>query len=162
MCKTGKKDGMIEIYGSVVGVRIVMFWQAPYCHVVIVVTSFLHGRTSERISQLLSDLQPLECHVFCSQSEEMHSELIPMPSEEEEEELGAGLGSATASGYSHYGEFQALLKKWTNREVSIGNNMWLFLSNFDRLSILNDNLISSIIFPVGCSSMCEPSTTFSL
>lgn len=78
----------------------------------IVVTSFLHGRTSERISGLLSDLQPLECHVFCSQSEEMHSELIPMPSGEEE---GAELGGA--AGYSHYGEFQALLKKWMNREV---------------------------------------------
>ena len=60
--------------------------------------------------------------MFCSQSEEMHSELIPMPSEEEEEELGVGLGSAAVAGYSHYGEFQALLKKWTNREVSIVNN----------------------------------------
>ena len=78
----------------------------------IVVTSFLHGRTSERIARLLSDLQPLECHVFCSQSEEMHSELIPMPNEEEGEGQGVGLGA-----YSHYGEFQALLKKWTNREV---------------------------------------------
>ena len=54
--------------------------------------------------------------MFCSQSEEMHSELIPMPSEGEEE--GAGLGDA--AGYSHYGEFQALLKKWTNREVNSG------------------------------------------
>ena len=79
----------------------------------IVVTSFLHGRTSKRISLLLSDLQPLECHVFCSQSEEMHSELIPMPSEEE------GAGPGAPAGYSHYGEFQALLKKWTNREVSV-------------------------------------------
>ena len=80
----------------------------------IVVTSFLHGCTLEKMSQLLSDLQPLECHMFCSQSEEMHSELIPMPSGEEE---GAELGGV--AGYSHYGEFQALLKKWTNREVSL-------------------------------------------
>ena len=46
----------------------------------------------------------------------MHSELIPMPSEEEGH--GAELGGAATAGYSHYGEFQALLKKWTNREVS--------------------------------------------
>ena len=89
--------------------------QAPYCHVVIVVTSFLHGRTSERISQLLSELQPLECHVFCSQSEEMHSELIPMSGEIE---VGGVEGVVTTE-YSHYGEFQALLRKWTNREVRV-------------------------------------------
>lgn len=41
----------------------------------------------------------------------MHSDLIPMPSEEGEGQVGGGT-------YSHYGEFQALLKKWTNREVS--------------------------------------------
>ena len=79
----------------------------------IVVSSFLHGRTSEKIARLLSDLQPLECHVFTSQSEEMHSELVPMPREEEVE------GGAGDGGYSHFGEFQALLKKWTNREVKI-------------------------------------------
>lgn len=90
--------------------------QAPYCHLVIAVTSFLHGRCSERISQLLLDLQPLECHVFCSRSEPMHTEWVPMPGEgaggsEEEEEEGS-LGT-----FSHYGEFQGLMRKWINREV---------------------------------------------
>ena len=42
---------------------------------VLVVTSLLHGWTLERIAYLLSDLQAL---VFCSQSHEMHSDLIPM------------------------------------------------------------------------------------
>ena len=64
---------------------------------------------------MLSDLQPLECHVFCSQSEEMHSELIPMLGEIE---VGGVEGVAT-TGYSHYGEFQALLRKWTSREVGV-------------------------------------------
>lgn len=45
--------------------------QAPYCHVVVVVSSFLHGLTSQQVSGLLSDLQPLECHVYCSQSEDI-------------------------------------------------------------------------------------------
>ena len=52
--------------------------------------------------------------MFCSLSEEMHSELIPMPGDGMMGEEG---GTVTA-GYSHYGEFQALLKKWTTREVS--------------------------------------------
>ena len=77
---------------------------------VIVVCSFLHGSISERISSLLSDLQPLECHVMCSQSEEMHAQLIPMS---EGEGLDYGL-----EGYSHFGEFQGLMRKWINREVS--------------------------------------------
>ena len=108
---------------------------------VIVVTSFLHGRTSEKISQLLTDLQPLECHVFCSQSEEMHSELIPMPGEIE----GGGVEGVATTGYSHYGEFQALLRKWTNREVSVsgplgiqvlGRNVHAENGVYKRLSIL--------------------------
>ena len=86
--------------------------QAPYCHVVLVVTSFLTGRCSVRISRLLSDLQPLECHVFCSQPEIMHSQWVPMPGGEEEEEEEGSFGT-----YSHYGEFQALMRKWINREV---------------------------------------------
>ena len=88
------------------------YMQAPYCHVVLVVTSFLTGRCSVRISRLLSDLQPLECHVFCSQPEIMHSQWVPMPGGEEEEKEGS-FGT-----YSHYGEFQALMRKWINREVS--------------------------------------------
>lgn len=76
---------------------------------VIVVSDFLHGSVSQQISQLLSDLQPLECHVFCSQSEEMHAQLIPMS---EGEGLDYSLG-----GYSHFGEFQALMRKWISREV---------------------------------------------
>lgn len=85
--------------------------QAPYCHVVIVISSFLHGSISKRISSLLSELQPLECHVFCSQTEEMHAQLIPMTE-------GAQEGHNYApEGYSHFGEFQALMRKWINREV---------------------------------------------
>ena len=80
-----------------------LFSQAPYSRVVIIVTTPLIGRCAERIASLLSDLQPLECHVFCSESEAIHNEHIPMAGEEE---------------YSHYGEFQALMKKWINREVS--------------------------------------------
>ena len=79
---------------------------------VIVVSSFLHGTISKRISSLLSDLQPLECHVFCSQTEEMHAQLIPV-TEGNQEELDHAL-----EGYSHFGEFQALMRKWINREVS--------------------------------------------
>ena len=89
------------------------YMQAPYCHVVLVVTSFLTGRCSVRISRLLSDLQPLECHVFCSQPEIMHSQWVPMPGGQEEEEEEGSFGT-----YSHYGEFQALMRKWINREVS--------------------------------------------
>lgn len=84
--------------------------QAPYCHVVLVVTAFLHGRCGQKISQLLSDLQPLECHVFCSQPEAMHSQWVPMP---------GGEGGEEEDTYSHYGEFQALMRKWINREVSL-------------------------------------------
>ena len=84
--------------------------QAPYCHVVVVVTTFLHGRCSERLSSLLSELQPLQCHAFCSQPEGMHAELVPMP--------GEGAGQDKGEGYSYYGEFQALMRKWINREVS--------------------------------------------
>ena len=80
--------------------------------------------------------------MFCSQSEEMHSELIPMPSGEEE---WAGLGGM--AGYSHYGEFQALLKKWTNREVSL----MIFDTDFNLRT-----------FVVGCSCVCESSTTVPL
>ena len=47
--------------------------------------------------------------MFCSQSEEMHAQLLPMA---EEEGVGYSL-----EGYSHYGEFQALMRKWINREV---------------------------------------------
>lgn len=78
---------------------------------VIVVTSFLHGKIAERISRLLSDLQPLECHVFCSVSEGMHAEAIPVGGKEAEEP------GDPLNGYSHYGEFQALMRKWINREV---------------------------------------------
>ena len=63
---------------------------------------------AEAIAALLSDLQPLECHVFCSLSEAMHEEYVP-------------LGEAGEGGeerYSHYGEFQALIRKWINREVN--------------------------------------------
>lgn len=86
--------------------------QAPYCHLVLVVTSFLTGQCSARISRLLSDLQPLECHVFCSQPEIMHSQWVPMPGGEEEQEEEGSVGT-----FSHYGEFQALMRKWINREV---------------------------------------------
>ena len=107
--------------------------QAPFCHVVIVVTRFLHGTCSEAISRLLLSLQPLECHVFCGLSEPLHAEWIPIQplsgvtatgqgeeekkkkreeEEEEEGEEGEGL-------FSHFGEFQALMKKWINREVCV-------------------------------------------
>ena len=49
--------------------------------------------------------------MFCSQPEEMHAQLLPM---EEGEGLDYGL-----EGYSHYGEFQALMRKWINREVCL-------------------------------------------
>lgn len=81
---------------------------------VIVVTSFLHGKIAERISRLLSDLQPLECHVFCSVSETMHAEALPVVGGEE-----AGGPGDQYNGYSHYGEFQALMRKWINREVCV-------------------------------------------
>lgn len=90
------------------------YMQAPYCHVIIVVTAFLHGVVSERISVLLSDLQPLECRIFSSQTEEMHAQLLPVSE-------GEGLGERdldySLEGYSHFGEFQALMRKWINREV---------------------------------------------
>lgn len=92
--------------------HIVVSPQAPYCHVVIVVTSFLYGKIAERISRLLSDLQPLECHVFCSVSEGMHEEAFPVADTRDP----AGEGPLNAE-YSHYGEFQALMRKWINREV---------------------------------------------
>ena len=38
--------------------------------------------------------------------------------EEEEEERGREGGG---EGYSHYGEFQALMRKWISREVQKGN-----------------------------------------
>ena len=81
---------------------------------IIIVSSFLHGPISERIAKILSDLQPLECHVFTSQSEEMHAQLIPML---EGEVLGNESGQGLES-YSHFGEFQALMRKWINREVN--------------------------------------------
>ena len=68
-------------------------------------TSPLLGRCAEAIAGLLSDLQPLECHVFCALSEAMHNEYVPM-------------GEGGEERYSHYGEFQALIRKWINREVS--------------------------------------------
>ena len=86
-------------------------YQAPYCHVVIVVTSLLRGSCSEKVAGLLSSLQPLECHLFCSRSEAMHEEAVPLGGMEGE---GEGEG-----GYSHYGEFQALMRKWINREVCV-------------------------------------------
>ena len=64
---------------------------------------------------LLSDLQPLECHIFCSQPEEMHAQLLPIS---REMELGNDTGCGF-DGYSHFGEFQALMRKWINREVSV-------------------------------------------
>jgi hypothetical protein len=73
------------------------------------VSTFLHGAVSERVSAVLSDLQPLECHLFCSQSEEMHAQLIPVSG-------GDGL-DYSLDGYSHFGEFQALMRKWIDREV---------------------------------------------
>ena len=76
----------------------------------MVVTSFLHGACSERVASLLSALQPLQCHVFCSRSEQMHREWLPMPEEGEEEEGGVA--------FSHFGEFQALMRKWISRQVS--------------------------------------------
>ena len=85
----------------------------------IVVSDFLHGVTSKRISELLSGLQPLECHIFCSQSEEMHAQLIPMTE-------GEGL-DYSLEGYSHFGEFQALMRKWINREVNIDHLVILFV-----------------------------------
>lgn len=78
----------------------------------------------------------------------MHSELIPMPNEEEGEGLGAELVGPAAAGYSHYGEFQALLKKWTNREVEGSPNINMYLL--------------TCFFPVGCSSVCESPATVSL
>lgn len=93
--------------------------QAPYSCVVIVVTSFLHGACSKGISHVISDLQPLECHVFSSKSEQLHSELVPMPGGGVKGAVGRGWDSDSgADEYSHYGEFQALLRKWMSREVS--------------------------------------------
>ena len=71
---------------------------------IIVCTSPLIGQCAERIAAVLSDIQPLECHVFCSVSESMHEEFVPI-----REQGGCG--------YSHYGEFQAMIKKWIRREV---------------------------------------------
>ena len=81
--------------------------KAPYCHVVIVVSSPLLGACAERVASLLTELQPLESHLFCSVSEALHAELVPV------DEEGGGEGGS----YSHYGEFQALMRKWINREV---------------------------------------------
>eukprot|EP00731_Ephydatia_muelleri_P024916 Em0016g1187a len=102
---------------------------APYCHVVIVVTSFLHGKIAERISRLLSDLQPLECHVFCSVSEGMHGEAFPVADSREPGE------APLSAGYSHYGEFQALMRKWINRESGV------------RASVSHIDLFHAEIFP---------------
>ena len=87
-------------------VHSVFILQAPYCHVVIVVTTPLLGTCAERISSLLTDLQPLFVHLFCTVSEALHAELVPVGGEEGSE-----------GGYSHYGEFQGLMRKWINREV---------------------------------------------
>ncbi len=91
---------------------------------VIVVTSFLHGRCSERIAALLSSLQPLECHVFTSLPEAVHAEWIPMPGGERGRGGGWGSEGEEEEGegerYSHYGEFQALMRKWISREVCSG------------------------------------------
>ena len=106
-----------------------LYIQAPYCHVVIVVTEFLHGACSEAIAQLLSSLRPLECHVFCGVAESLHAEWIPMPAAPTSSLVGGGRGGGGEGGrelgereeeegqYSHYGEFQALMKKWMDREV---------------------------------------------
>ena len=78
----------------------------------IVSTKPLIGRCAERIATVLSDIQPLECHVFCTVSESMHEEYTPLKSGGEggnEGDLGLG--------YSHYGEFQAMIRKWIKREV---------------------------------------------
>ena len=86
---------------------------------IVVVSTFLHGLVNKKISGLLSDLQPLECHVFSSQTEEMHAQLIPVSE-------GEGLGKTGLDygleGYSHFGEFQALMRKWINREVWFCNS----------------------------------------
>ena len=103
-----------------------LYIQAPYCHVVIVVTEFLHGACSEAIAQLLSSLRPLECHVFCGVAESLHAEWIPMPAAPTSYLVGGGGGEGERElgereeeegHYSHYGEFQALMKKWMDREV---------------------------------------------
>ena len=70
------------------------------------VSTPLLGPCAERISHLLTDLQPLVVHLFCSVSEELHTELVPVAEEGED-----------GRGYSHYGEFQALMRKWIDREV---------------------------------------------
>lgn len=87
--------------------------QAPYCHVVIVSTKPLIGRCAERIAALLSDIHPLECHVFCSLSESMHEMYTPL------KEGVANDDEGDENGYSHYGEFQAMMKKWIKREVHV-------------------------------------------
>ena len=79
--------------------------QAPYCHVVMVVTTPLLGTCAERISSLLTDLQPLFVHLFCAVSEALHAELVPI-----DEDCPEG-------GYSHYGEFQGLMRKWIRLKV---------------------------------------------
>ncbi len=111
--------------------------QAPYCHVVIVVTTFLHGRCSERIADLLSSLQPLECHVFTSLHEAIHAEWIPMPGGERRQGGGwSSEGEDEEEQYSHYGEFQALMRKWISREVghrvgvAVTKRVWLHLHPF--------------------------------
>ena len=81
---------------------------------VVVVTSFLHGACSKAISQVLLSLQPLECHVFCGLSESLHAEWIPLHGDEEEEDGGE---KGEEGMFSHFGEFQALMKKWIRREV---------------------------------------------
>lgn len=86
---------------------------------VVVVTSFLHGTCSKRIAHFMSDLQPLECHVFSSKSEQLHSEWIPMPGGDVRGVDGGGWESGDSNQYSHYGEFQALIRKWISREVCL-------------------------------------------
>ena len=89
---------------------------------VIVTTSPLIGHCAERIATLLSDIQPLECHVFCSVSESIHEEYIPMGG------VSGDKGGDEEQVYSHYGEFQALMRKWIKREVSMHVACWLILN----------------------------------
>ncbi|XP_064398020.1 sec1 family domain-containing protein 2-like isoform X2 [Halichondria panicea] len=99
--------GMYSIYKELNSIAKDFIATAPYSCVVFVVTSFLTGECSTRINQLLADLQPLHCHVFTTHSQHLHDQWTPMP--------GGGVDGT----YSHFGEFQALLRKWINREAGV-------------------------------------------
>lgn len=123
----GDCTGVYDLHTELNAVAKDFIASAPYCHVVMVVTSFLHGKIAERIAHLLSDLQPLECHVFCSVSEGMHAEAFPV--------VGKGAEEDPLNGYSHYGEFQALMRKWISRESGV------------RASVHHADLFHAEIFP---------------